>query len=59
MKKRRMLLSLLLVVIATLSSCGPSCKECNTVTMGMGVPMGELCGEDLKRAEAMSEVTCK
>lgn len=59
MKKLSLFLSAILMVCAALSSCGPKCKECRTGAMGFSVSVGELCGDDLKKAEKMPEFTCK
>lgn len=64
MKNLIMLLLTVLVIGVTLNSCGPKCKECQmneplAGPLGVSVSMGELCGDDLKKAEKMDGVTCK
>lgn len=50
----------MLIGMACFVSCGPSCKECEVDSgMGVNVSMGELCGEELEKAEEMPNVKCK
>jgi hypothetical protein len=59
MKNTSFLLFALLIVISCLSSCGPTCKECRmNGPMGVSVSLGELCDDDLEKAETTEGVTC-
>jgi hypothetical protein len=59
MKNTSLLLCIMLMIISLFSSCGPSCKECRmNGPMGVSMSLGELCDDDLKKAETTEGVTC-
>lgn len=46
------------LAIAT-TSCGPKCKTCRAQVMGVTGPAQEVCGDELKRIEGTTGVTCE
>jgi hypothetical protein len=59
--KKSSVLSVLIVLagMPLFYSCGPSCKECQVDSgMGVSVSMGELCDEELEKAEKLHNVKC-
>ncbi|GEM_PF-2985342 len=60
MKKTMLLIGLIMVVSATLISCGPKCKKCSAeIGMGIKSPEKEVCGDELKEIEKLPGMVCK